>query len=289
MTATDNNVETGPVLVPELGHLASIGRNKAPFTFLVVSENELLSQIFIEEENLRERLEKMILKLKNARTNLSEQVPRVSTPSSAGQKVSDVFDALSVVSIRIDEVRKALSDAGSGTRGIFADYSKILRELEVNRVGYDKGKKKIEEVRTKIVEPLEKVVVPNTDKFEQTGNFDKTERALAKLSEPLDEDVAKLRSAGAEDRSVLAAVDQNRPGHGKNAQVLQGELDRLIFDLNAVLAAMEEGRDFAFLLEQILAIEREQRGNAERLRRHHEYLMQIILGDLLNPKNKDKK
>jgi len=264
VTATDNNVETGP----------GTGRNKAPFTYLVVSENELLSQIFIEEEMLRERLEKVILKLKNARTNLTDQIPKVSTPSTAEQKVSDVFDALSVVSIRIDDVRKVLADTGSSTRTIFADYSKILRELEVNRVGFDKGKKKIEDVRRKIVEPLEDVVNPNS------GNFDQAERALAKLSEPLEEDVAKLRTAGGEDRSLLVAVDQRRPGHVTNAQELQQKLDRLLERLNSVLSAMEEGADEAKLLEQILAIEREQRQRAQELHRYHERLVWELFNQL---------
>jgi hypothetical protein len=272
VTATDNNVETGP----------STGKNKAPFTFLVVSENELLSQIFIEEENLRERLEKVILKLKNARTNLTEQIPKLSTPSSADQKVNDVFEAMSVTSIRIDDVRKALSDAGSNTRSIFADYNRILRELEVNRVGFGRGENKIKEVSNKIVKPLEEIIDPNS------GNFDQTERALAKLSEPLDEDVTKLRNATGEDRSLLAAVDQKRPGHVKNAQELQEKVDRLLERLNTVLAAMEEGILESQVIEQLLRIEQDQRREAERLNRHHRELLERILGDLIETPGKKK-
>ncbi|HMF20471.1 MAG TPA: hypothetical protein VKE98_24895 [Gemmataceae bacterium] len=269
VTATDNNVETGP----------STGKNKAPFTFLVVSENELLSQIFIEEENLRERLEKVVLKLKNARTNLTDQIPKLSTPSTAEQKVRDVFEALSVSSIRIDDVRKALTDAGSNTRSIFGDYSRILRELEVNRVGYDKGKKKIEEVKTKIVEPLEDVINPNS------GNFDQAERALAKLSEPLDEDVSKLRNAGGEDRGLLASVDQKRPGHVKNAQELQEKVDRLLERLNSILAAMDEGILEAQVIEQLLEIERRQRDVAGGLDRYYRRKLEELY-EFLNDKKK---
>jgi hypothetical protein len=269
--AKDNNVETGG---PEGG---AISRNKAPFVFLVISENELLSQIFIEEELLRERLEKVVLDLKNARTNLSEQIPKMSAPFPADQKIEEAFEAISVISIRVDGVRQTLTKTASATRGVFSDYSRILRELEVNRVGFDKGKKKIKEVRTKIVEPLEDIVNPNS------GNFDQTERALAKLSEPLDEDVAKLRNAGPEDRSLLARVDQNRPGYVKNAQELQEKVDRLIERLNSVLAAMEEGTLESELLERLLMIERSHRDIQRQLFVYHDILLKELLKRLTDP------
>jgi hypothetical protein len=240
VTATDNNVETGP----------STGRNKAPFTFLVVSENELLAQIFIEEETLRERLEKVLTKLKKAQVSTSEQTAKLSVPDSD----------LTLVAIRADEVRKALSDTASTTREVYGDFSRILRELEVNRVGFDKGKRKIEDVRTKIVEPLEDIVNPNN------GSFDQAERAVGKLYELLDEDVSKLRAA---DEKTLESLKQqlapNRTAHARNALALRDKLDSLIDRLNQVLIAMEEGIAFGQLLQVIVGIERDQRMVAERV------------------------
>jgi hypothetical protein len=243
VSATDNNIESGP----------GIGRNKAPFAFLVVSETELLSQIFLEEELLRERLEKVVFKLKNARTFTNEQVGKLSTPD---------FD-LGLIALRVDEVRKVLGDGASSTREIHADYARILRELEVNRVGWDRGKKKIDDVKTKIVEPLEDIVNPNN------GNFALADAAVARLFEGLDEDVSKLRSA--EDNKALLEQmrqksDANRPEHVKNAQILRDRLDSLLDRLNSVLIAMDEGIAFGALLQLAVSLEREQRQHAERLR-----------------------
>jgi hypothetical protein len=263
VSATDNNVETGP----------GIGRNKAPFTYLVVSEMELLSQIFLEEEILRERLEKVVFKLKNARTFTNEQISKLSTPD---------FD-LSLIALRVDEVRKALGDGASGTREIHADYARILRELEVNRVGWDRGKKKIEDVKTKIVEPLEDVVNPNN------GNFTLADTAVAKLFEGLDVDVSRLRNAE-EDKNLLEQtklkLEANRPEHVKNAQDLRDRLDSLIDRLYSVLLAMDEGIAFGQLLQIAVALEREQRQAYERLLRFQRQQEAELIKGVLNPDSK---
>jgi len=262
VSATDNNVETGP----------GTGRNKAPFTYLVVSETELLTQIFLEEELLRERLEKVVFKLKNARTFTNEQI----------SKLSSDFD-LALVALRIDEVRKSLGDGASSTREIHADYARILRELEVNRVGWDRGKKKIEDVRSKIVEPLEDVVNPNN------GNFAQADTAVAKLFEGLDEDVTRLRGVD-EDKNLLEQmkqkVDANRPRHVENAQALRDRLDSLIDRLNSVLLAMDEGIAFGQLLQIILTIERDQRQAAERLLRFQRQKEKELFDSVINPGSK---
>jgi hypothetical protein len=257
--ATDNNVETGP----------SIGRNKSPFTFLVISENELLAQVFLEEEVLRERLDKAVFKLKDARTSIQEQLSRLS------QLNSD----LGLVAIRVDEVRKVLSDTGSATREIFGDYSRILRELEVNRVGWDRGKKKITDVQTKIVQPLEEIVSPNF------GNFATCDEAVTNLYKGLDDDVGRLRQAEEEKKIVQmkAELAPRRPEHVKNAQFLRDQIDSLMERLNTVLLAMEEGIAFGQLLEIAVALERDQRQAAERLRLYEKELKMLLLKQLTQP------
>src|SRR5262249_7792118 len=61
VTATDNNVETGP----------GVGPNKEPpFTVFVVSEAELLVEIAKEEQNLHFKLEDTVGRLKDARLKL---------------------------------------------------------------------------------------------------------------------------------------------------------------------------------------------------------------------------
>src|SRR5205807_5118728 len=68
VTATDNNIETGP----------HQGQSKESFTLLVVSENELLAEIAKEEETLHIKLEDAVNRLKDARLRLEKVI--VETP-----------------------------------------------------------------------------------------------------------------------------------------------------------------------------------------------------------------
>jgi hypothetical protein len=219
--ATDNNVETGP----------ATGRNKAPFAFLVVSENELLSQVAIEEEVLRDRLDKAAFKLRNAKTTIDDQALKLAATGSD----------YTLVSLRVDDVRKALLDGGTAAREVHSDYRRIQKELEVNRV----KKTKVEDVRDKIVEPLGEIVEPSN------GNFAVTEGAVDKLYAALDEDISAKRG------------EENRPKHALAAREAAQHLDRLLERLNQVLIAMDEGVVESKLLESIVNIERGQRRIAE--------------------------
>ena len=242
--ATDNNVETGP----------GVGRNKAPFTFLVISENELLGQIAVEEEVLRDRLDKAGFKLRNAKTTMDEQIGKLAFAGSD----------YSLVSLRVDDVRKSLLDAGTAAREVYNDYRRILRELEINRV----KRTKTDDVREKIVLPLADIVDPNV------GNFTTTEAAVDKLYQGLDEDLTLKRS------------EENRPGHIANARSAGQQLDRLLERLNLVLIAMDEGVLESKLLELIVNIERDQRQLAERTRFLHNREVEDLLDILTQPKKK---
>src|SRR5207248_6534758 len=63
--ATDSNIENGP----------GIGQSKERFHFLIISENELLTEIAKEEEGLHVKLEDTINRLKDGRAKL-DQVAR---------------------------------------------------------------------------------------------------------------------------------------------------------------------------------------------------------------------
>jgi len=242
--ATDNNVETGP----------GKSRNKAPFAFLVVSENELLGQIAIEEEVLRDRLDKAAFKLRNAKTTMDEQIGKLAMTGSD----------YSLVSIRVDDVRKSLLDGGTAAREVYNDYRRILKELEINRV----KRTKTDDVRDKIVLPLSDIVDPNV------GNFTTTEAAVEKLYLSLDDDLTLKRG------------EDNRPIHIENARAAALHLDRLLQKLNEVLIAMDEGVVESKLLELIVNIEREQRQIAERTRFIHNREVENLLDLLTQPKKK---
>jgi hypothetical protein len=242
--ASDNNVETGP----------GVSRNKAPFTFLVVSENELLGQVAIEEEVLRDRLDKAAFKLRNAKTTIDEQVSKLALTGTD----------LTLVSLRVDDIRKALLDAGTASREVHTDYRRILKELETNRV----KRTKTDDVRDKIVLPLAEIVDPNT------GNFTTTEGAVEKLFVGIEDDLATKRG------------EENRAAHVENAKLAAQQLDRLLQRLNEVLIAMDEGVVESKLLETIVIIEREARVISERARIMHNREVEKLLELLTQPKDK---
>ncbi|MBX9677985.1 MAG: hypothetical protein K2X38_04415 [Gemmataceae bacterium] len=241
--AADNNVETGP----------GIGRSKTPVTFLIVTENELLAQIAMEEELLREKLEKQHQKMKTALITLDDQIVKLSTSGDP-----------SLVLIRIDEIRKAVLDATSGTREVHQGSAKILRELEINRARVEKQS----EMRNKIVLPLEELVNPTI------GHFADVDGSVQKLYEKLDEDVNAKRT------------ESTRDQHGTMARTTKKQMEELLQAMDRILAAMEEGIVFSKLLEIAIQQERDQRDAAKLLAEERRVQEEILLQDLFGPKKK---
>jgi hypothetical protein len=136
MTATDNNVETGP----------GVGPNKEPpFTVLVVSEAELLVEITKEEQNLHLKLEDTVARLRDARLRLdkvAEQLPALAA------------DQLQTMALRGQEIVDATSKGRDVVQEVFNDYSRILKEMDYNRV----MPKLVEKVKGEIIFPLESIL-----------------------------------------------------------------------------------------------------------------------------------
>lgn len=254
VTALDNNVETGPS--PSLKPKAT--------TFLVVSENELLTQIFIEEETIREQLEKVIHQLQDARTRVEEQVTALTTP---GPKMS-------LVAIQVSEAQKVASNAASRTREVHRNYSRILTELKVNRV----KQQKIDSVEFDIVRPLGIIVDPNAEP--KDGNFATTEDSLAQFYQGVNNDASVIdgyKEGESVPSTVLDKIEKNRPAHLQSAQNTRNHIDRLIAALKVVLDNMEEGITEARLVALLVGIERDQRETYLRLNRFHDEEVRRIL------------
>ena len=155
ISATDNNVDTGPSQ-----------RNSKALPFLVISETELLAQVGLEEELLSERLEKVYEKLKNARTILSEQMSKLSSGDPA--LVSDIAG-------RWTQASKGVSDGLASTSAKFMAITRAhpARELEFNRVKFDK----ILNVANNIVDPLDRILAASPG-----GGFPHYRRGPAKAA-----------------------------------------------------------------------------------------------------------
>ena len=264
ITATDNNVETGP----------GTGRTKMPLNFLIVSENELLAQVLVEEDGLRERLEKAVHRLRDHKSILDEQVGKVDDPKSD----------LGLIAIRVEEVRKSILDGAGAAREVYADYSRILHELEANRVSPEK----IVRVDNQICKPLEAVIQPK-------GEFAVTDEMVQNLSQALEGDAARQKAA--EDAKKMDAKLQeelatSRLGHRKALVQSRDSLMALIDRLEAVLRAMDQELVLGNVVGLLVEIERAERQAAARWDAYHAEVIADIfreLGGAETPPNNPQK
>jgi hypothetical protein len=227
--ATDNNVETGP----------GVAANKEPpFTVLVVSEAELLVEIAREEESLHLKADDALQRLRETRQKLDKVADDV--PSAAA-------DQLPTFAQRGQEMLDATSKSRDIIQEVFSDYSRILRELELNRV----SAKIVEKVKVEICTPLESALKvefvnaeealdnyrkeleagrrPNTELTGQTKV--RLDRLIDKLSQVLGAmgDVTTINKLISALRDIEKGQEQAIGSHLKELQRLQRE--KLIRDL----------------------------------------------------------
>jgi hypothetical protein len=154
LLATDTNLETGP----------RVGQSKEKFTFIVVSENELLAEIGKEEEGLHLKMEDAINRLKDGRVKLErvrKELPALKT------------EEFSPMATQLGRIEENLGKSWDAAREVYGDYKRILKELRANRVQAGM----INKVNDKIVEPLDAAI--NLD-------FVRTDEALREFQKTLD-------------------------------------------------------------------------------------------------------
>jgi hypothetical protein len=252
MEVTDNDVLTGP------------HRNvsKEKFTFLVVSENELLSEIGKEEESLHVKLDDMVNRLKESRGKLDTVIGDLG-PIGAPPLKADQFPP---VSVRAEEIEQLLEKSSDLTREVFNDYQRILKELRTNRV--QPGM--IARVEKTIVEPLEDVMRPG-------GAFSQASDALKDLRKAMDDKTAV-------DLGLKSETSR------KGAAEARAKLELLIQKLNGVLNAMEGIISINRLIEQLKKLEEEERVQYEVLQRLKEQIEKDLFDQLFGPgKGPEKK
>lgn len=255
VVATDNDIETGQPYTDAKGNIArgQTNRSKTQFKFLVVSENELLTQIGLEEELLYEKLERASDKVKNALTATEDQV----------RKAGAGVDANPVV-LRMNEVRKAVQDASSLGREVQTAYGNILKEMEVNRVAKDRRDK----IQNKIFYPLDDVT------RQPDGSFAKTEDSVHKALAALEEAAAANKNAG--------------PADVMNLRETEKHLTRLNDELNSILIAMGDNLSEAKALELLVSMEQRQRKIRDKARLVETKITEDLLKGLLDPEKEKK-
>jgi hypothetical protein len=228
MEAVDNDLLTGP----------KRGQNKEKFTFLIVSENELLSEVGKEEENLHVKLEDMTTRLRENQSRLEKIISDLGSVGSPALKANE-FDPLSVKS---EEVGLLLEKSLETTKEVLNDFQRIIKELETNRV----KDSYINRTRTSVVDPLTGIALPG-------GPFTDASDSLKDL------------------RKILDNAEQDLPVRSDNsrkaASVARGKLEELIKKLDGVLAAMEGITTLNKLIDSLRKLEEENRAEEEILRK----------------------
>jgi hypothetical protein len=202
LEAAGNDVGTGP----------HTGRSE-PIDFVVVSETELLSEIANEEEYLQVSLEdRGALRLRRAQSKLWQLNKQL-----AAAKRGD----LPALWVRAGEVRETVELASASVRDVHADFRRIVRELQANRVRADL----IDRVEKTICGPLGEVL---------HREFAQSAEGLKELSKRLDgNDVGQARKAGTAAGEQLDAL-VGRIGNAVAATRDLAEVNRLIKKLRDV-------------------------------------------------------
>jgi len=176
VVATDNNVETSP----------GIGQSKEKFSFLIVSENELLVEIAKEEESLHVKLEDTVNKLKDARNKLDQVIVELPALKPA---------EFSPMARRAEEMHETLIKGWDVSREVYLDYRRIFKELQVNRV----RPKIIEKVEKSICEPLDAAI---------NQEFVRADEALQAFHKVLEAQKADMPAANATKEKLDELIDR---------------------------------------------------------------------------------
>ena len=264
--ATDNNVETGATFfdesAPQKELKGNTKKNKNGLvSFIVISENELLSQIALEEELLQEKLEAAKEKVDAGITSLQEQHSKVANAST------DMDNVLN----RMNEIRTALGSAGNNLRESQQAYNNILRELEVNRVRSDR----VSKIRDNIIARLDSIVLQNPID-PQSGSLPRAQEAFDTASQQVEKDVNDKAGPN------VALHRQNMADAGK-------QLQKLSNDLNQVLLAMSEGIIESKLIAMLASLEQQQRERSRWANNEYLRIQEELLRNLLDDPNEKKK
>jgi hypothetical protein len=212
LEATDTDILTGP----------HRGLSKERFTFLIVPEEELLSEIAKEEETHHVKLDEAVRRLREGDNKLTQM--KLDLAVVGGLKK----DQFGPMSLRCDEIEQTLEKTLTTVSEVYADYQRILRELHLNRI---QTVNYVQNIETNIVGRLRDAI--DTD-------FPEADRAVKDLHRILDLDEPDL---GKKNKDARAAND------------LAGQqLAKLIKRLDEVLAAMEKLTTVNKLIAMLLQI-----------------------------------
>jgi hypothetical protein len=214
LEATDTDILTGP----------HRGQSKEHFNFVIVPEEELLTEIAKEEENHHVKLEEAVRRLREGEGRLTQM--KLDLAEKGGVKK----DQFGPMSLRTEEVEQTILEKTSTTvNEVYNDYKRILEELKLNRIKTVNYVKNIEE---NIVNRLREVI---------DVDYPEADKLTKELHRLLDLDEADLAKKNTDVRAANDAA--------------LAQLTKLIKRLDEVLAAMEKLTNINKLIKMLLDIQ----------------------------------
>lgn len=243
IVATDTNIEN------DRGPRSS--ESKERFSFLVVSETELLAEIAKEIEGLHLKLEQMQNKLKDSQVKLRQVVTELDDKEFLKAQSATEPEAIktsertySSLGTRVLEIGDGIGAGSITAREAHTDFKRIIREEEANRIS------------------------PN--------RIDK-ERYVARLLDlALNQEFVRAEEA---QREFQKALDARRTDK-KLAGEARERLDELVRRIDEILSSMDQLINIGQLIKQLQKIEETQRDNVALFRYWKELLEKELLKDL---------
>jgi hypothetical protein len=220
------------------------------FTFFLVSENELLTEIAKEEEKLHTDLNQKYDDLLETQAKLVRVGQDLSSDS-----VKEV--ELGAMSARTEQVGEVLEKSQNLTREVHTAYARILREMKANQV----SEKFIERVEKSIVEPLKSI----------DSTFDATRESVNAFRAALD----------GKDAALPERIEASRKA-GNNAKE---QMRVLMVELDKILAAMMKMKGINDLVKILAEIERNEAEQYDAIKKRYEK----EVDDIFNSATKDDK
>jgi hypothetical protein len=228
--------------------IPGLARSSETFTFLVVTENELLTRIADEEAARALELDSAYKPLPENLGRLNDVVARLqSTPSDV---------ELTAITARTEALDEVLKNSHQGARGVRLAYERIVREMRNNQLRDD--------LTTKV---FEKILLPLRDlDGVGDGSFERTRGALQALGQELNQtkQPPDVRARAASPKAIEA----------------QRQMSLLVAKLQRVLTEMEKVSSINELIALLTALENsysDQHAAIDRVRKDLE--RDLLLGD----------
>ncbi len=236
-----------------------VGPSKEKFTFIVVSETELLAEIGKDEEKLYDELSKVVGDLVETEARLIQTTLDLN---SASLKEQD----LGPMSVRAEQTDRVLDKGQVETKAVAVRYAELLRELKINRVD------------EKMIQRVEKEIV-------------------GQLGDIADVEFQHTRDAVSAYRTVLetggATFEAKKAASLAEGAKAKAEVRQLIVALQQVLGSMKGLIEVNELIKILRNIEETEEAQATTLGRIKERLEESLLDKALEgnkpPAKKEEK